>query len=183
MAIRSKTDKTKIEKLRTVITESLRVQQGGAADIAYIDVRGNISAAVSRANHVIYGRRGTGKTLLLHEVQRKLPPEYRIIYINCEDYKLHSFPNVLIELHDQIFKELERNLTAWFGPKRKLKTVIEDIRKQLNAYRQSPDELIQNINERNETEAGLAATVGGIPHLGVNANVKSKNAFERQYSL
>ena len=36
------------------------------------------------------------------------PPEIRAVYLNCEDFKKHSFPNVLIEILDALFARLEK---------------------------------------------------------------------------
>ncbi len=47
--------------LREVISENLRVQKGGNS-IDYIDVADALLDAKSRANHVIFARRGFGKS-------------------------------------------------------------------------------------------------------------------------
>jgi predicted AAA+ superfamily ATPase len=103
---------TELTKLRKVITENLRVQLGGAQLLPYIDVSNALSDITAKQNHVVFGRRGCGKTLLLHYSATKLPSEIRPVYINCEDFKKHSFPNVLIEILDALFGELETNLTG-----------------------------------------------------------------------
>ena len=78
-----------------------------------------LSDVAARQNHAIFGRRGCGKTLLLHHSARTLPKDIRPIYLNCEDFKKHSFPNVLIEILDALFGELERHLTGWFRGRRR----------------------------------------------------------------
>jgi predicted AAA+ superfamily ATPase len=107
----------KLSKLRTVITENLRVQRGGAEGVPYIDVTNALSDVVARQNHAIFARRGCGKTLLLHYSKTKLPREIKVVYLNCEDFKNHSFPNVLIEILEAVFSELDKHLTGWFGRK------------------------------------------------------------------
>ena len=86
------------------------------------------SDVAARQNHAIFGRRGCGKSLLLHYSAKILPPEIKSVYLNCEDFKKHSFPNVLIEILDALFGELEKNLTGWFGRKKKSRGLISDIR-------------------------------------------------------
>ena len=66
--------KEKLDKLRKVITENLRIQQSGAPTIPYIDVAHAVPAAKARQNHVIFGRRGCGKTLLLEDSGKELGP-------------------------------------------------------------------------------------------------------------
>lgn len=159
-------DAESLRKLRTVITENLRVQRGGAEPIPYIDVANVLVDVSARQNHAIFGRRGCGKTLLLHHSAANLPQNIKPIYINCEDFKKHSFPNVLIEILDALFEELENHLSGWFGKKRKSKELIGDIRKQLAALREQEDEQQKFVNERQSTEkkegvkAGAGFTVG-----------------------
>jgi Cdc6-like AAA superfamily ATPase len=108
-----------IKTLRTIVQEGIRVQRDSPEPVEYIDAANTLSDAIARQNHVIFGRRGCGKTLLLHESERRVKGDVRVVYVNCEDYKQHSFPNVLIEILDQLFGELEKNLTGWFGRKRR----------------------------------------------------------------
>ena len=114
---------TKLSRLRQVITENLRVQRGGAEPVSYVDVSSSSVDIVARQNHVVFGRRGCGKTLLLHDSAKGLPTEIRVVYLNCEDFKNHTFPNVLIEILDALFRELQSHLTAWFGRKRKSREI------------------------------------------------------------
>lgn len=84
-----------LAKLRTIITENLRVQRDGDK-IEYVSVGNALVDACSKQNHAIFARRGCGKTLLLHYSTRNLNSDVRSVYLNCEDFKQHSFPNVLI---------------------------------------------------------------------------------------
>ena len=132
-------DTQQLAALRTVITENLRVQRGGADPVPYIDVSSALSDICARQNHVIFARRGCGKTLLLHHSQSKLPNEIQSVYLNCEDFKHHSFPNVLIEILDALFAELEGNLPGWFGKQKKSRELISKIRENLGKLRQQED--------------------------------------------
>src|ERR1700738_2253158 len=106
-------DRTKLDSLRRIITESLRVQKQ-TETIDYINVRHALNDASARQNHAILARRGCGKTLLLHKSSQALPPEIGSVYLNCEDFKRHTFPNVLIEVLRSLFLELENHLIGWF---------------------------------------------------------------------
>lgn len=121
--------------LRRTILETLRVQRGGPETIPYIDVGHTLSDIAARQNHAVFGRRGCGKTLLLHHSARGLPSNVRRVYVNCEDFKNHSFPDVLIEILDAVFKELDEKQRAWFGRKKRLKELIAAIRRQLSEAR------------------------------------------------
>ena len=147
-------------KLRTVITENLRVQRGGAEPVPYIDVANVLGDVAARQNHAIFGRRGCGKTLLLHHSAASLPEGTRPIYLNCEDFKKHSFPNVLIEILDALFGELEQHLSGWFGKKKKSKELIADIRTQLGKLRGKEDQQQREVGkhklQRQRTVPGRA---------------------------
>src|SRR5210317_144154 len=103
--------------LRRVINENLRVQRAGAEPVPYIDISSALSDISARQNHAVFARRGCGKSLLLHHSAKALPDDIQPVYLNCEDFKHHSFPNVLVEILDTLFGELETNLTGWFGKK------------------------------------------------------------------
>jgi Cdc6-like AAA superfamily ATPase len=160
----------KTKKLRIVITENLRVQRGGADPVPYIDVVNVLSDAVARQNHAIFGRRGCGKTLLLHHSAKTLSKDLKPIYLNCEDFKKHSFPNVLIELLDALFGELEKHLTGWFGRKKRSRELVADIRRQLRELKQKEDRQEKEVRTSQASEAkdtqkaGVAAKLPPLEH-------------------
>ena len=81
-----------LAKLREVITENLRIQKSGAPTIRYIDVTHALDDARARQNHVIFARRGCGKTLLLHNAASLAGDDRKTIYLNCEDFQEPLFP-------------------------------------------------------------------------------------------
>lgn len=178
----------KLQTLRTVINENLRVQRGGADPIPYIDVTNATSDATSRQNHAIFARRGCGKTLLLHHTSRSLPAATKAVYLNCEDFKKHSYPNVLIEILDALFGELETHLTGWFGRKRKSRDLVRQIRSDLTALRKEPDHEEREIREAaaGEESSERKAKIGAKGY-GINAALaekftnKQKREIEAKY--
>jgi hypothetical protein len=180
----------KLRKLRLVINENLRVQRGGADIVPYIDVSKELSDVAARQNHAVFGRRGCGKTLLLHYSAASLPPEIRAVYLNCEDFKKHSFPNVLIEILDALFAELEGRLSGWFGRKKRSRELIRQIRAELKALRSKADEQDTQVREAQQTqvkESQNAEIKAGYSGLGVKAGhgleELSKLETERKYSM
>ena len=175
-----------LNSLQTVITENLRVQRGGTDSIGYIDIANALSKANSKQNHVIFGRRGCGKSLLLQESRRTLNEKTKVIYLNCEDFKNHSFPNVLIEILDSIFSELEKHVNGWFGRKKRCKQVIGEIRKNLFRLKAQADEQNTKIKETASTESAteLAAGASALDKQ-INISVKDKRAgkaaIEKEY--
>src|SRR5713226_7202212 len=149
-----------VQQLRTIVREGIRVQRGGADPVDYIDAANAVRDAVARQNHVIFGRRGCGKTLLLHEATKRVQDSVRVVYVNCEDYKQHSFPNVLIEILDRLFAELEKNLPGWFGKKKRSRVLISEIRSELSSLQERADEVDTKVKETASTEESSRAAFG-----------------------
>jgi hypothetical protein len=182
--------KDKLERLRQVINENLRVQRGGADPVPYIDIANVLSDVSARQNHAVFGRRGCGKTLLLQYSARRLSAGIQPIYLNCEDFKKHSFPNVLLEILDALFAELEKHLTGWFGRKRRSKQLITEIRRQLQELRLRADKQESEIRETESKEVKEAQSSGvGVSARGVEAKVSDdltelrKRETERRYKI
>jgi len=180
----------KLTKLRLVITENLRVQHGGADPVPYIDVGNVLNDIRARQNHVVFARRGCGKTLLLHHSSRHLDISVKSVYLNCEDFKSHSFPNVLIEILDALFRELEGHLTGWFGKKKRSRALIGDIRNELGRLRTRADTQEQNIRESvaSEKESSLTggASTSQAPvslRVGAGLSERTKAETERTYRI
>ncbi len=149
-----------IAKLRLTITENLRVQRGGADPVPYIDVGNVLGDVAARQNHAIFGRRGCGKTLLLQQSAAHLPDGTRAVYLNCEDFKKHSFPNVLVEILDALFAELETHLTGWFGRKKRSRELIQQIRTELVTLRARADNQEQDVRESETQEQSDSVRAG-----------------------
>lgn len=164
------------------------MQRGGADPIPYIDVVNSVGDALSRQNHAIFARRGCGKTLLLHYTAKNLPEEIKAVYLNCEDFKKHSYPNVLIEILDALFGELENHLTGWFGRKKASRELIQGIRSDLMSLREEPDQEERDIREASAEESSsdrgssVGVRTGGISaNLGENFTGKQKRELETRY--
>jgi hypothetical protein len=147
-----KVEEAKLSRLRELITEGLRVQRDGDS-IKYINVGHALEDASARANHVIFARRGCGKTLLLHDSRGKLRAEIRSIYLNCEDFKQHTFPNVLIEILKALFTEIDNNINGWFGKKARTKAIVKQILGRLNTMHQAPDARTEQVKETSDQES------------------------------
>ena len=180
----------KLSKMRLAINENLRVQRGGAEGIPYIDVGSVLADIVARQNHAIFGRRGCGKSLLLHHSSRRLPENIQFVYLNCEDFKKHTFPNVLIEILDALFAELEKHLPGWFGRKKKSRGLIGEIRRELSELRTKADRREQEIRESetksSSSDANLEGALSSAPaslKVGASESQQQKAEIERRYRL
>lgn len=173
-----------VKTLRTIVQEGIRVQRDSPEPVEYIDAAHTLSDAIARQNHVIFGRRGCGKTLLLHESERRVQGDIKVVYVNCEDYKQHSFPNVLIEILDQLFGELEKNLGGWFGRQSRSRELIQGIRGEFARLKRGPDERTAKVREANSSETSdedsVSAAAHGI-HVGIAERAAQKAAIEKEY--
>jgi hypothetical protein len=65
--------------------------------------------AVARQHHLVFGRRGSGKSSLLHKAMNDLSLDRRpVAYIDLEVFKDHSYPDVLLSILIKIFSEYEK---------------------------------------------------------------------------
>lgn len=185
-----KSDDKKLTALRQKITESLRIQRDSSEAVPYIDASNILGDVCARQNHAIFARRGCGKTLLLHHSSRSVDDSVRTVYLNCEDFKRHSFPNVLIEILDALFRELERHLTGWFGRKKRSRELVKQIREELSKLRVSADsveEAVRNTTSAEQStsrEASLGASAAPVSaKIGETTGAKSKTEIERSYKV
>lgn len=179
----------KLDNLRLKINESLRVQRD-TDGIDYINIGNALNDAVARQNHAIFARRGCGKTLLLHKSTENLRPEYATVYLNCEDFKRHSFPNVLIEILKSIFVELQKHQFGWFGRKKRLKQIISEVLTRLESLKKAADTLSEDVTHKaafaQSSEVGIdAALKGKGSNIGgaAKASQNSSEEVERTFSL
>jgi hypothetical protein len=176
-------DHKKLAKLRQLITEGLRVQLGHEA-ITYINVGHAMEDVSARQNHTIFARRGCGKTLLLHGSTANLPSDIKAIYLNCEDFKQRTFPNVLIEILASLFSEIDSHLTGWFGRKAQTKSIIKGIRQKLTTMHQAPDVHDETVKLTSANESSVGGD-GGYSAEGVKLSIsgskKKKEETERAF--
>jgi hypothetical protein len=180
-------DMKKLARLRQLITESLRVQRGGES-ITYVNVGHALEDACARQNHVIFARRGCGKTLLLHDSSKHLPADIKPVYLNCEDFKQHTFPNVLIEILSALFSEINKNLSGWFGRKAKSRQLVQQILSKLQTMHLSPDTEDEEIRRTSSAESDRGAQAsaglnieGANGKLSISGSRKSKEETERTF--
>jgi len=177
-------------KLRQLIQENLRIQRGGGDLPPYIDVSNALADIKAKQNHTVFARRGCGKTLLLHHSANTLDQSVKSVYLNCEDFKHHSFPNVLIEILDALFAELESHLTGWFGKKRRSRELIQAIRGELAERRKAADQREEAIRAKSSAEEGgstsaqLKLNLGKSEgQVGVASTEKASEEVERTFKI
>lgn len=96
-----------VEKLVTIIEEAARSTEEGVK--RFIEpAQGTLRRAVSKRHHLIFGRRGSGKSSLLRKAASDLTLGRRpIAYVDLEAFKAHSYPDVLLSVLIKTLVEFE----------------------------------------------------------------------------
>lgn len=156
-------DQSEITKLVTYIEENLRASP--VAGLQFVDSRKFRTRLISKQNHVIFGRRGAGKTTLAKLIGRS---ENSIeIYLNLKDFKDITFPSIIIQILVEMFGQLRDKLNEeyrfkiWLNRKAfsTRKEIVETM-KVLNTYLYQPDIETQKINTQEQSKTSFSAGVG-----------------------
>lgn len=160
---------------------------------------GVLSREKASQHHIVFGRRGSGKSSLLRKTAADLTIDRRpIAFVDMETFKGHSYPDVLISVLIKSLQEFKKWLdSAAIAPANKksfwkklfntipnrppfnksktallateLELLISALEHQLRAPEQSQKQTKQTLSD--ETTAGADASVeGGIP----GTSIKSK---------
>jgi hypothetical protein len=87
-----------ISLLVTKVEEAARATEEGVKH--FIEpAPGTLERAISKRHHIVFGRRGSGKSSLLRKAAADLTVDRRpIAYVNLEAFKGHSYPDVLLSV-------------------------------------------------------------------------------------
>jgi DNA-binding CsgD family transcriptional regulator len=102
----------KVSCLVTKVEEAARATEEGVKH--FIEpAPGTLKRAVSRRHHIVFGRRGSGKSSLLRKAAADLTVDRRpIAYVNLEAFKGHSYPDVLLSVLIAAFREFKKWLNT-----------------------------------------------------------------------
>jgi hypothetical protein len=94
-----------VEALEVSIEEATRSTEEGVK--RFIEpAKSTLSRALARRPHIVFGRRGSGKSSLLRKAVADLTLDRRpIAFVDLETFKGHSYPDVLISI---LIQTLER---------------------------------------------------------------------------
>ena len=93
-----------LDKLISYIEENLRAKQ--SSGIKFIDPRNLKQKLLRKQNHIVFGRRGSGKTSLVKSIEsnNSIIP----IYLNLEVFKDITFPNIILHILCESFKSFKQ---------------------------------------------------------------------------
>jgi len=100
-----------VDKLVTLVEEATRATKDSPR--RFIEpARGTLDRAKSRRHHIVFGRRGSGKTSLLRKAGADLTLRRTpVAFIDLEAFKGHTYPDVLIS----VLVETTTALDVWLG--------------------------------------------------------------------
>ncbi len=168
-----------IRKLITYIEENLR--SSNKAGLQFVDSRNFNTQLISKQNHVVFGRRGAGKTSLLKSVCGY--SKYIDIYINLEDYKDITFPNILISVLYETFVALSEKIRhdfPWYKFNRKANSILKTIKminSQLKPYLYQPDEETKEVRTK---EATIKNAEIGAKKYGLDAGLAQSDLATKE---
>lgn len=138
-----------LKKVLKYIEENIRVTE--QTTIEYLDPKGHIDRLESRQNQVIFGRRGSGKSLLLKSLKSH-GQNIVMISINLDDFKDISFPDSIIQVLRVVIKQLKSSIDnsyKWHQFKKRLK--VKKITKPLDKYLIQIEKRLNNPDQYEES--------------------------------
>src|SRR5271165_5653908 len=190
-----------IEALALKIEEAARSTEEGVR--YFIEpAPGTLKRAIAKRHHVIFGRRGSGKSSLLRKAAAELTVDRRpIALVNLETFKSHSYPDVLLSVLIATFRQFANSLnTAAINPPTKtsfwkrlfntepkrpafnrkqskaLSGLLEQHISQLEQQLHSMDNVDLTVTKGMKKEAGTKAGIGsklGSESAGVSVDLAS----------
>lgn len=155
---------SKLADLREGLAEAARTDELNAARAVerFVELSpGHESTLRARQHHLLSGRRGTGKSTLLHVVRAHLrTSDVPVAVVDMEKFKNRPFPDVLVEILITLLDELR--------PQVRFKTVFRDLklrrrfknsRKELRAMLRDPQSWSKELKRSSSKSVGLAAKV------------------------
>jgi len=202
-------DSPKITDLSLRIEESTRATEDTIKRFVE-PASGTLERAKSRRHHMVFGRRGSGKTSLLKKAANDLTLDRRpIAYVDLESFKGHPYPDVLLSILIKTFSEFSRWLeTAAIHPqtkksfwklfgsepnrppfnKEKAQQLVKELKDQVDELSQllyAPDgvEITQRIRSGEEISKEKAVGVGvqaKVASISGQASNKTTNSQGRE---
>ncbi len=113
-------DSAEVAKLENMIEEATRSTEEGVRRFVE-PASGTLTRAVSRQHHLVFGRRGSGKSSLLRKAAADLTVDRRpMAFVDLESFKGHAYPDVLLSVLIKTFSEFAGWLeTAAIAPANK----------------------------------------------------------------
>jgi hypothetical protein len=177
-----------IQKLINYIEENLRTSDETKAK--FTDPRNYSSRLFNKQNQVIFGRRGSGKSLLIKTLKddNKIT-DYIYIKANLEDYKDTSFPNSILHVLIRILKDLKpilRSSSKWIQFRKKTKNKYSYLKneKKLNEYIdqiKAPDNYDEEIKNTSSLDIGAETGTDKIIKAKISGSLSEEKESQKKW--
>jgi hypothetical protein len=194
-------DSAEVHNLQNSLTEAVRAGEEGVQRFVE-PASGTLRAALSRRPHLIFGRRGSGKTSLL----RKAIAEHNIdrrpsAFVDLEPFKGHTYPDVLISVLIEFFRSLKLWLDEaavapanrskvwkrWFSKPRKgplaraparqisadVESILLDLEELLHAQDDAEIERRSQVAASQASESNASLSLSGPPTAPLTAGLSA----------
>jgi hypothetical protein len=177
-----------VHKLVAYIEENLRASS--LAGLNFIDTRNFKGRLTVRQNHVVFGRRGAGKSSLVKSVCG--PADHVAVRINLEDYKDISFPNILLRVLkascDELGKAVKARSKWWkFFPARRFRKRLKELETELADLLYEPDQEQQQIRTTETADQSIGLQVSAeyptTPKASMSASSKQQSKKETSRTI
>lgn len=188
-----------IYRLQDALTEAVRATEEGVQRFVE-PASGTLRIAVSRRPHLIFGRRGSGKTSLLRKAIAEQNLDRRpSAFVDLEPFKGHTYPDVLISVLIEFFRSLKAWLDEaavarknenkvwrrWFSKPRKpplkrqeaaeisaeIEAVLADLEALLHAQDNAEIERRSQLATKETAQVNASVSVPVGPSAGASAGV------------
>ena len=195
------------QAMQQLITTVEEASRSTAEGVKYFvePTEGALARTSSKRHHLVFGRRGSGKSSLLRKAQAELTVDRRpISYVDLETYKGHNYPDVLLSVLISTFQgfsewlegaavNLSTKTTFWkrfFGRapdkpaynrksctllRQKIEKHIEDLRGQLHSEDDASLEMTVGEASEKKSRKGIGVK-GGSKYGNVSAGISEDTA-------
>ncbi len=190
-----------VHDLQNALTEAVRASEEGVQRFLE-PASGTLRAALSRRPHLIFGRRGSGKTSLL----RKAIAEHNLdrrpsAFVDLEPFKGHTYPDVLISILIEFFRSLKLWLDEaavapanrakvwkrWFSKPRKgplkrttaqeisanVESILTDLEELLHSQDDAEIERRLQVAAKQASDSSVSLSVAGPPAAPIKAGLSA----------
>jgi ATPase subunit of ABC transporter with duplicated ATPase domains len=158
-----------VRKLLPALSEAERATEATAE--RFVPPRpGILEEASARRHQLVFGRRGVGKSTLLHRVAAGGRESGRaVIFIDVETLRRRPYPDVLIELLKELFDHLDERLReeGWLEQWRR-RRLLRRLRELADAMRlllqepQAAEHAVRSLRSRSHAVSRRSSIGGGV---------------------
>lgn len=178
-----------VDQLARLIEEATRSTDEGVRFFVE-PARGTLSRCTTKRHHLIFGRRGSGKTSLLKKAASDLTLSRRpIAFVDLEEFKGHSYPDVLISILLKSFQKFKEWLDTaavypanksswwekWFGAAPKIGSFNREDTKEISALLDQHIGALQKLLDSPlQSDTAIRATDSMRDQASLEANIGAK---------